>query len=106
MLAGLLPLIAPYGNVAICGNAGGIAFDSTVMPFIIRGASLLGIASAGTARDIRDEVWQHLASDWKPQHLERIATHEISLDELPGVFAPMLAGDSFGRTLVRIDDTV
>jgi putative YhdH/YhfP family quinone oxidoreductase len=106
MLAGLLPLIAPYGNVAICGNAGGIAFDSTVMPFIIRGASLLGIASAGTARDIRDEVWQHLASDWKPQHLERIATHEISLDELPEVFAPMLAGNSFGRTLVRIGDTV
>jgi acrylyl-CoA reductase (NADPH) len=106
MLAGLLPLIAPYGNVAICGNAGGIAFDSTVMPFIIRGASLLGIASAGTARDIRDEVWQHLASDWKPQHLERIATREISLDELPGVFAPMLAGNSFGRTLVRIGDTV
>ena len=106
MLAGLLPLITPYGNVAICGNAGGIAFDSTVMPFIIRGASLLGIASAGTARDIRDEVWQHLASDWKPQHLERIATHEISLDELPEVFAPMLAGNSFGRTLVRIGDTV
>jgi acrylyl-CoA reductase (NADPH) len=106
MLAGLLPLVAPYGNVAICGNAGGVAFDSTVMPFIIRGASLLGIASAGTARDIRDAVWQHLASDWKPQHLERIATREISLDELPGVFARMLAGDSFGRTLVRIDNTV
>jgi acrylyl-CoA reductase (NADPH) len=106
MLAGLLPLIAPYGNVAICGNAGGIAFDSTVMPFIIRGASVLGIASAGTARDIRDEVWQHLANDWKPRHLERIATREISLDELPGVFAHMLAGDSFGRTLVRIGSTV
>lgn len=106
MLAGLLPLVALYGNVAICGNAGGIAFDSTVMPFIIRGASLLGIASAGTARDIRDAVWQHLASDWKPQHLERIATREISLDELPGVFAQMLAGDSFGRTLVRIGNAV
>ena len=106
MLAGLLPLVAPYGNVAICGNAGGIAFDSTVMPFIIRGASLLGIASAGTARDIRDAVWQYLASDWKPQHLERIATREISLDELPGVFAQMLAGDSFGRTLVRVGGTV
>ena len=105
MLAGLLPLVAPYGNVAICGNAGGIAFDSTVMPFIIRGASLLGIASAGTACNIGDEDWQHLASDWKPQHLERIATREISLDELPTVFAPMLAGDSFGRTLVRIGDT-
>lgn len=106
MLSGLLPLISPYGNVAICGNAGGVAFDSTVMPFIIRGASLLGIASAGTARDIRDSIWQHLASDWKPRHLERIATREVTLDGLPGIFARMLAGDSSGRTLVRIDDTL
>ena len=106
MLSGLLPLIHPYGNVAICGNAGGIAFDSTVMPFIIRGASLLGIASAGTARDLRDRIWRHLANDWKPKHLDRIATREAGLDELPGVFARMLAGDSFGRTLVRIEGTV
>jgi putative YhdH/YhfP family quinone oxidoreductase len=105
-LSGLLPLVNPYGNVAICGNAGGIAFDSTVMPFIIRGVSLLGIASAGTARDLRDRIWQHLASDWKPQHLDRIATREIGLDELPGIFGRMLAGDSFGRTLVRIGNTI
>jgi putative YhdH/YhfP family quinone oxidoreductase len=106
MLSGLLPLVIPYGNVAICGNAGGIAFDSTVMPFIIRGVSLLGIASAGTARNLRDRVWQHLADDWKPRHLARIATREIGLDELPTVFGRMLAGDSFGRTLVCIDNTI
>ncbi|KRE90603.1 quinone oxidoreductase [Frateuria sp. Soil773] len=104
MLAGLLPQIAPYGNVAICGNAGGIAFDSTVMPFIIRGASLLGIASAGTDRAIREAVWQHLASDWKPRHLDCIATREIGLDDLHGTFARMLAGDSFGRTVVRLGE--
>lgn len=102
MLAGLLPLIVPYGNVAICGNAGGINFESTVMPFIIRGASLLGIASAGTARDIRDQVWHHLANDWKPRHLDRIATREVTLEQLPDVFERMLAGDSFGRTIVRV----
>lgn len=106
MLSGLLPLISPYGNVAICGNAGGVAFDSTVMPFIIRGTSLLGIASAGTARDIRERIWQQLASDWKPRHLDRIATREVGLDELPGIFARMLAGDSFGRTLVRLGGAV
>jgi NADPH-dependent curcumin reductase CurA len=72
------------------------------MPFIIRGVSLLGIASAGTARDIRDEVWRRLASDWKPAHLDAICTQEVGLDELPGVFDAMLAGRSFGRTLVRI----
>lgn len=101
MLAGLLPLVAPYGNVAICGNAGGIAFDATVMPFIIRGVNLLGVASAGTARPMRERVWRYLAGDWKPRHLERIATREVGLDELPGVFGRMLAGESFGRTLVR-----
>lgn len=102
MLAGLLPLIVPYGNVAICGNAGGIAFDSTVMPFIIRGVSLLGIASAGTARDLRESIWQHLADDWKPRHLDRIATDEVTLEQLPAVFERMLTGQSFGRTLVRV----
>ncbi|WP_424682358.1 YhdH/YhfP family quinone oxidoreductase [Frateuria sp. YIM B11624] len=102
MLAGLLPLVVPYGNVAICGNAGGIAFDSTVMPFIIRGVSLLGIASAGTARNLRERVWQHLADDWKPRHLDRIATDEVTLDQLPAVFGRMLAGQSFGRTVVRV----
>ena len=104
MLSGLLPLISPYGNVALCGNAGGMKLDSTVLPFIIRGASLLGIASAGTARDIRNILWQHLASQWKPQHLDRIATNEIGLDQLPLVFPRMLAGDSFGRTLVRVGE--
>lgn len=102
MLAGLLPLIAPYGNLAVCGNAGGIAFDSTVMPLIIRGASVLGIASAGTARELRRTIWKRLAGDWKPRHLERIATREVTLDELPDVFARMLAGESFGRTVVRL----
>jgi acrylyl-CoA reductase (NADPH) len=104
MLAGLLPLIVPYGNIAICGNAGGIGYDSTVMPFIIRGVSVLGIASAGTARDQRDKVWQHLASDWKPRHLDRIATREVTLEQLPSVFDHMLAAESFGRTLVRVGD--
>ncbi|EIL96030.1 YhdH/YhfP family quinone oxidoreductase [Rhodanobacter sp. 115] len=104
MLAGLLPLVAPYGNVAICGNAGGIAFDSTVMPFIIRGVNLLGVASAGTARDMRERVWDHLADDWKPQHLDRIATREVTLEQLPDVFDHMLSGHSFGRTVVRLTD--
>jgi acrylyl-CoA reductase (NADPH) len=102
MLAGLLPLIAPYGNIASCGLAASPSLPTTVMPFIIRGVSLLGIASAGTARDIRQTLWQHLASDWKPAHLDSIVTREVDLDSLGGVFDGMLAGDSFGRTVVRI----
>ncbi|MGH8121982.1 MAG: acryloyl-CoA reductase [Rudaea sp.] len=102
MLAGLTRVIHPYGNIASCGLAAAPELATTVMPFILRGLSVLGIASAGTARDIRDAVWQHLASDWKPAHLQRIATREVGLDGLPAVFARMLAGESFGRTVVRL----
>ena len=100
MLASLLARTVPYGNVASAGLAGSDKLDATVMPFIIRGVSLLGVASAGTPRDIRDAVWQRLATDWKPRHLGAICTREASLDDLPGVFDTMLRGGSLGRTLV------
>jgi len=102
MLVSLLAQTAPYGNVASAGLAASHELDATVMPFIIRGVSLLGVASAGTARDIREAVWQHLASDWKPAHLDRICTRAITLAQLPAVFPAMLAGGSFGRTLVAL----
>ncbi|MDH5823212.1 YhdH/YhfP family quinone oxidoreductase [Luteimonas sp. RD2P54] len=102
MLASLLAQTAPYGNVASAGLAASHALSATVMPFIIRGVSLLGVASAGTARDIRDEVWRRLAGDWKPRHLERILTREVALEALPGAFSTMLAGGSLGRTVVAL----
>ena len=102
MLASLLAQTTPYGNVASAGLAATADLPTTVMPFIIRGVSLLGVASAGTARDIRQTVWEHLASDWKPRHLDRICTREAPLAQLPDVFATMLSGGSLGRTLVVI----
>lgn len=102
MLASLLAQTAPYGNVATAGLAASHDLATTVMPFIIRGVSLLGVASAGTAREIRDEIWQRLGSDWKPRHLERICTREVPLSGLAEVFSGMLSGGSLGRTLVVI----
>jgi acrylyl-CoA reductase (NADPH) len=103
MLAGLTRVIHPYGTIASCGLAAGHDLATTVMPFILRGVSLLGIASSGTAREIRDQVWERLAGDWKPAHLDTICTREIGLDQLGSVFDIMLAGGSHGRTLVHID---
>jgi putative YhdH/YhfP family quinone oxidoreductase len=102
MLASLLAQTAPYGNVASAGLAASSELETTVMPFIIRGVSLLGIASAGTERGIREAVWQRLAGDWKPRHLERICTREVGLEGLQDVFRMMLSGGSVGRTLVRL----
>ena len=101
-LSGLTRVIQPYGNIASCGMAGGDELSTTVMPFIIRGVSVLGIASAGTPRPIREQIWRKLASEWKPAHLESICTREIGLEALPQAFPGMLSGGSFGRTIVTI----
>jgi NADPH-dependent curcumin reductase CurA len=71
------------------------------MPFIIRGVSLLGIASAGTERDIRERVWQLLSRHFSIEAMAALPVREIGLEGLPEVFAQMLSGQSFGRVIVR-----
>lgn len=101
-LAALLAQTAPYGNVASCGLVSGHDLTATVMPFIIRGVSLLGIASAGTERAIREQVWQLLARHFDAEALAALPVQAIGLDGLPEVFARMLSGHSLGRVVVRI----
>ncbi len=102
MLASLLAQTAPYGNVASCGLVASAALNSTVMPFIIRGVSLLGIASAGTEHPIRENVWHLLAKYWHSGNISEIPVQEIALSQLPGTFEQMIAGQSFGRNIVNI----
>ncbi len=104
VLSGLTRMIKPWGSIASCGMAGGIELHTTVMPFIIRGVSLLGINSAGTPFPIRAELWRRLGAEWRPAHLERIAAREVPLDGLAGVFDTLMAGAAVGRTVVRIGD--
>ncbi len=101
MLAGLTRVIAPWGSIASCGLAGGHELHTTVMPFIIRGVSLLGINSAGCPMPLRRQVWERLSSDLKPALLDRIITREVTLQQLPEVFELILGGESLGRTVVN-----
>lgn len=103
MLASLLAQTVPYGSVVSAGLAASPALDMTVMPFILRGVSLLGVSSAAAPRALREQVWEKLAGDWKPQHLQTICTREVGLDGLQDVFETMLDGGSLGRSVVRID---
>ncbi|MFT3762815.1 MAG: YhdH/YhfP family quinone oxidoreductase [Pseudoxanthomonas sp.] len=102
MLASLLAQTAPFGNVVSVGLAASADLPITVMPFILRGVSLLGATSSNTARDIRDDIWRLLADEWKPAHLDVICRTEIALDGLPQAFANLLEGGSVGRTVVKI----
>jgi len=91
-----------WGNIASIGLAAGAELNTTVMPFILRGVSLLGINSSATPRELRLAVWQRIATDLKPRHLARIVTRTIAFEELPQAFPAYLDGAVTGRTVVRI----
>ncbi len=102
MLTWLTRTVDTWGNIASVGLAASNELKTTVVPFIIRGVSLLGINSAAQLRDTRLTVWGRIASDLKPRHLERIVTSTIPFADLPAAFDAYLKGTVTGRTVVRI----
>jgi NADPH2:quinone reductase len=101
MLARITRTVVPYGNIASIGLAGGGELHTTVMPFILRGVSLLGCDSVHVPMPLRTELWRHLATDWRVDEPERLLGGEVALEALPEVFERMLAGRTHGRVLVQ-----
>jgi len=103
MLAQITRTIAPGGNIAAIGLAGGIELNTSVMPFILRGIGLFGCNSVDVPYPVRREIWQHLASDWRPRDLESLLTETVGLSDLPKTFERLLDGQAHGRILVELD---
>jgi acrylyl-CoA reductase (NADPH) len=91
-----------FGNIASIGLAQSPELQTTVLPFILRGVSLLGINSVANPRAERLKIWERLATDLKPRHLERICHRTIGFDALPAAFADYVGSRVLGRTLVEI----
>jgi acrylyl-CoA reductase (NADPH) len=89
------------GALASIGLAASHTFNTTVMPFILRGVSLLGVDSVNTPMPLRQTVWERLATDLKPRHLETMTTN-VGLDQLPAVFERILKAQIKGRTVVKL----
>lgn len=102
LLTWLTRSVDNWGNIASIGLAGGAALHTTVMPFILRGINLLGINSSATLREPRLAIWQRIATDLKPRHLDLVVKETIDFEALPGAFAKYLEGSVIGRTVVRI----
>jgi NADPH2:quinone reductase len=102
LLAWLTRTMAYRGAIAACGLTGGVELNTTVMPFILRGVSLLGIDSVACPMAERLEVWRRLATDLRPRQLESGIARTVGLEELPGVFQGFLDGTVTGRTVVEI----
>jgi acrylyl-CoA reductase (NADPH) len=101
-LTWLTRTVKPWGNIASIGLAQSHELNTTVMPFILRGVSLLGIHSVECPRAWREDIWRKLSGEWKPRHLARIATRTVSLEELPAACGDLIAGTVTGRILVKI----
>ncbi len=90
------------GAVTCCGNVGSTELHSSIFPFILNGITLLGIDSVNCPVDMRMQVWNRVASDWKLEHLDKITTELPSLEALDERIELILAGKSRGRAIVKI----
>src|SRR5215218_2754241 len=102
VLAGLFPQIRYGGAVAASGLTAGVKVETTVMPFILRSVSLIGVDSVMAPMDERAELWSRLADDLRPPQLDDEIAREITLDELEPVLDSILKGGVTGRTVVRV----
>lgn len=101
VLAWIVSTMKQGGTIASIGLAASASLQTTVMPFILRGVSLLGIDSGYIGDPYRSGVWQRLASDLRPPHLHEM-TRSLRLADLPGTFDDYLAGRAHGRVVVEI----
>jgi acrylyl-CoA reductase (NADPH) len=101
-LAGLLPGMAERSSVAVCGNAGGPDFTTTVFPFILRGVSLIGIESVRFPSSQRPEVWNRIAQTLSADQLKEM-TDLRPLGEVPRLSSLILEGEIRGRTVIDVN---
>ena len=101
-LASVLAQTARAGAVAACGLAGGSDLPTTVLPFILRGVSLLGIDSVMAPRARREQAWQRLARDL-PTALLDAMTETAPMSRLHELAPKILAGQVRGRLVVDVN---
>ena len=103
MLAELLKKMQRDGGVAAVGNAGGIAFEGSVLPFILRGVTLFGIDSVVQPFEARQAAWERLADLFVPTAYAGWV-EEVELDAVPAIAQRILKGQVRGRVIVNPRD--
>ena len=101
VLAWMCSTMKQGGAIASIGLAASMELKTTVAPFILRGACLLGIDSGYIGEPYRSGVWGRLAGDMKPRHLAAMTRH-IGFADLPSAFDDYIAGRAHGRVVVDI----
>ncbi|WP_201589863.1 YhdH/YhfP family quinone oxidoreductase [Psychrobacter pulmonis] len=100
-LANLLKQTKAGGAVTSCGLAASAEFSMTVLPFITRGVSLLGIDSVYISLDDKKAIWQRVATDMKLPNLDNYG-EEITLEQTPEYLDRFMASQTVGRYVVNV----
>jgi acrylyl-CoA reductase (NADPH) len=100
-LASVLSQIRYGGGVAACGLAGGSDLPTSVLPFILRGVSLLGVDSVSCPMERRDAAWTALARDLPLALLDRITSVE-PMSNIVKLGERIVAGQTTGRIVIDV----
>lgn len=101
VLGKVLKQVAYNGVVASIGNAGGIGLETNVLPFILRGVTLIGIDSVLQPYATRVAAWRRIAELFDLTAYADMV-REIGLEDLPAAAAQILAGEVRGRVVVKV----
>ena len=102
VLAWMASTMKENGVIGAVGLAQSAELHTWVLPFILRGASLLGINSGDSSNHIREAVWARLGGDLKPPLLKEMA-RTIPFAELPGVFDDFINARISRRIVVDLN---
>lgn len=100
-LANILKQLKAGGAVASCGLASSPNFSLTVIPFITRGVSLLGVDSVYIPLADKQDIWQRVATDMKLPNLEQYC-EEITLEQTPEYLDRFFESKVVGRYVVNM----
>jgi putative YhdH/YhfP family quinone oxidoreductase len=102
VLAWMASTMKIRGVIASVGLAASTTLQATVLPFILRGVSLLGVNSSDApTAEMRAVAWRRLATDLKPPLLQTMA-RTIPFSDLPHVFDGFIAGGVSRRIVVDL----
>ncbi|WP_200977973.1 YhdH/YhfP family quinone oxidoreductase [Echinicola sp. 20G] len=100
ILSGIIKSVNYGATVTCCGMVASAEIQTSIFPFILRGVNLQGIDSVEIPLAQKEEIWQKLASDWKPANLTQLVK-EISKEELSDEINKVLKGKSRGRSVLK-----
>jgi len=91
------------GTIASIGLAASPNLSTTVLPFILRGVSLLGVNSTDCPTPEQERaVWQRLATDMRPPMLKDMA-RTVPFADLPKVFGDFIDAKVTRRVVVDLN---